>query len=132
MLNRGITFERSDRSRSLSLAPINNLGSNSSLKSIAKITRCLQVFVLTSSFLSIRFTRKVYALYNAVFRLQYSECIMFKCHILLYVKLNKMHVYMYSCGIVKVSTIFRYGLIDRLCCNGIENSNLDLSYRTCI
>ena len=59
-------------------------------------------------------------------------CIMFKCHILLYVELNKIHVYMYSYGIVKGSTIFRYDLIDRLRCNGIENNKLDLNYRKCI
>ena len=47
-----------------------------------------------------------------------SICIMFKCHILLYVKLNKVHVYMYSYGIDKGLTIFRYDLIDRLGCNG--------------
>ena len=69
----GIMFEASDRSRSLSLAQINNLGSDLSLASIVKIACCLQVFVLTSSFLSIRFTRKVSPLYNIVFRLQYSE-----------------------------------------------------------
>ena len=132
----GFTFEASDRSRSLSLAQINNLGSDLSLASIVKIARCLQVFVLTSTFLSIRFTRKVSPLYNAVFGLQYSEftyhpspprrwrsqpaaprlqerhrryagctvyknyqmsgltsiCIMCKCHIMLYVELNKIHV----------------------------------------
>ena len=32
-------------------------------------------------------------------------CIMFKCHILLYVKLNKVHVYMYSYGTDKGLTI---------------------------
>ena len=37
---------------------INNLGSDLSLTSIAKIARCLQVFVLTRSFLSIRLIRK--------------------------------------------------------------------------
>ena len=68
-----IMFEASDRSCSLSLAQINNLGSNLSLASIAKITRCLQVFISTKSFLSIRFTRKVYRLYNAVFRAQLQE-----------------------------------------------------------
>ena len=144
---------------------INNLGSNLRLASIAKIARCLQVFLLASSFLSIRFAMKVYPLYNAMFRLQYSEftyhpspgmviaarcpkiartpskprcaghavykksyqmsglasmCIMFKCHILLYVELNKIHVYMYSYGIVNGSTIFRYDLIDRLPCTGIQ------------
>ena len=44
-------------------------------------------------------------------------CIIFKCHILLYVELNKIHVYMYSYGIDKDSTIFRYDLIDQLGCN---------------
>ena len=68
-----ITFEASDRSRSLSLAQINNLGSDLSLASIAKIVRYLQVFVLTRSFLSIRFTRKVYPLCNAVFGFKYLE-----------------------------------------------------------
>ena len=69
----GFMFEASDRSRSLSLAQINNLGNDLSLASIVKIARCLQVFVLTSTFLSIRFTRKVSPLYNAVFELQYLE-----------------------------------------------------------
>ena len=55
----GFIFEATDRSRSLSLAQINNLGSDLSLASIVTIARCLQVFVLTSTFLSIRFTRKV-------------------------------------------------------------------------
>ena len=60
-----------------------------------------------------------------------SMCIMFKCHILLYVELNKVHMYMYSYGIDKGLTIFHNDLIDRLGCNGkIENNNLDLSYRT--
>ena len=58
----GITFEVSDRSRSLLLAQINNLGSDLSRASIAKIARYLQMFVLTNSFLSIRFTKKVYTL----------------------------------------------------------------------
>ena len=58
----GITFEASDRSRSLSLAQINNLGSDLSLASIVKIAHYLQVFVLTSTFLSIRFTRKISSL----------------------------------------------------------------------
>ena len=66
----GIIFEASERSRSLSLAQINSLGSDLSLASIAKIARCLQLYVLTRSFLSIRFTRKVYSLYNEVFGLQ--------------------------------------------------------------
>ena len=66
----GIIFEASDRSLSHSLAQIKNLGSDLSLASIAKIARCLQVFILTSSFLCIRFTRKVYSLYNKVFGLQ--------------------------------------------------------------
>ena len=66
-------FEASNCSRSLSLGQIKNLGSDLSLESIAKITRCLQVFVLKRSFLSIRFTRKVSPLYNAVFGLQHSE-----------------------------------------------------------
>ena len=35
-----------------------------------------------------------------------SMCIMFKCHILLYVELNKVHVNMYSYGIDKGLTIF--------------------------
>ena len=61
------TFEASDRPRSLLLAQINNLRSDLSLASIAKITRCLQVFISARSFLSIRFTKKVYPLYNAVF-----------------------------------------------------------------
>ena len=69
----GFTFEASDRSRSLSLAQINNLGSDLSLASIVKIARCLQVFVLTSTFLGIRFTRKVSPLDNALFGLQYLE-----------------------------------------------------------
>ena len=69
----GITFEASDHSRYLSLAQINNLESDLSLTSIVKLARCLQVFVLTSSFLSIRFTRKVSPLDKAVFGLQYSE-----------------------------------------------------------
>ena len=43
-----------------------------------------------------------------------SMCIIFKCHILLYVELNKIHVYMYSYGIDKESTIFCYDLIDQL------------------
>ena len=75
-------FDVSDRSCSLSLAQINNLGSDLSLASTAKIARSLQVFVLTKSFLSIRFTRKVYSHYNA----------MYVCHMLLYVELNKLHV----------------------------------------
>ena len=66
-------FEASDRSRSLSLVQISNLGSDLSLASITKIARSLQVFDLTRSFLSIRCTRKVYPLYNTVFGLQYSE-----------------------------------------------------------
>ena len=41
-----------------------------------------------------------------------SMCIMFKCHILLYVELNKVHVYTYSYGIDKGFTIFHYNLID--------------------
>ena len=48
VFNQGIIFEASDRSRSLSLAQINNLGSDLSLTSIAKIARCMQVFVLYS------------------------------------------------------------------------------------
>ena len=55
-----------------------------------------------------------------------SMCIIFKCHILLYVELNEIHIYMYSYGIDKESTIFRYDLIVM----GIENNNLDPSYRT--
>ena len=47
-----------------------------------------------------------------------TMCIIFKCHILLYVELNKIQVYMYSYGIDKESTIFRYDLIDQLGCNG--------------
>ena len=47
-----------------------------------------------------------------------AMCIMFKCHILLYVELNEIHVYMYSYEIVNGSTIFCYDLIDRLCSNG--------------
>ena len=66
----GITFEASDRSCSLLLSQINNHGSDLSFASIAKIAHCMQVFVLTRSFLSIRFTRKVYPLYNEVFGLQ--------------------------------------------------------------
>ena len=57
--HQGFIFEASDRSRSLSLAQINNLGSDLSLASIVKIARCLQVFILTSTFLSIRLTTKV-------------------------------------------------------------------------
>ena len=53
-------------------------------------------------------------------------CIIFKCHILLYVELNKIRIYMYSYGIDKESTIFRYDLIVM----GIKNNNLDPSYRT--
>ena len=45
-------------------------------------------------------------------------CIMCKCHIMLYVELNKIHVYMYSYGIVKESTIFSYDPIDGLRSNG--------------
>ena len=45
-------------------------------------------------------------------------CIIFKCHILLYVELNKIQVYMYSYGIDKESTIFRYDLTYQLGCNG--------------
>ena len=45
-------------------------------------------------------------------------CIIFKCHILLYVELNKINVYMYSYGIDKESTIFHYDLIDQLGSNG--------------
>ena len=45
-------------------------------------------------------------------------CIIFKCHILLYVELNKIHVHMYSYGIDKESTIFRYDLINQLGWNG--------------
>ena len=59
-----------------------------------------------------------------------SMRIMFKCHIPLYATLNKIHIYMYSYGIDKGSTILRYDLIDRLI--QILNNNLDLSYRTCI
>ena len=55
-----------------------------------------------------------------------SMCIIFKCHVLLYVELNKIHIYMYSYGIDKESTIFCYDLI----AVGIENNNLHLSYRT--
>ena len=44
--------------------------------------------------------------------------IMFKCHILLYVELNKVHLYMYSYEIDKGLTIFHYDLIDRLGCTG--------------
>ena len=55
-----------------------------------------------------------------------SMCIIFKCHILLYVDLNKIHIYMYSYGIDKESTVFRYDLIVM----GIKNNNLDPSYRT--
>ena len=47
-------------------------------------------------------------------------CIMFKCHILLYVELIKIHVYMYSYGIDEGTTTVRYDLIDRLHCNGIR------------
>ena len=47
-----------------------------------------------------------------------SMCIIFNCRILLYDELNKIHVYMYSYGIDKESTIFRYDLIDQLGCNG--------------
>ena len=72
-LRQGFMFEASDRFRSLSLAQINNLGSDLSLASIVKITRCLQVFVLTSTFLNIRFTRKVSPPHSTVFGLQYSE-----------------------------------------------------------
>ena len=39
-------------------------------------------------------------------------CIMVKYHIMLYVKLNKIHVYMYIYGIVKGSTMFRYDLME--------------------
>ena len=136
------TFEASDHSRSLSLTQINNLESDISLVSIAKIAHCLQVFALT---------RQVYPLYNAVFGVQYSEfpnhpspgvaiaarcteiartppkplyagrvvyksyqmselasmCIMFKCHMLLYIELNKIHVYMYSYGTDEGTTIVR-------------------------
>ena len=114
----------------LSLAQINNLGSDLSLAPIAKIARCLQVFVSTRCFLSIGFNMEIYPLYNAVFGVQYSKfpyhpspgmviaarhrshnvlptrfikcyqkneltsmCIMFKCHMLLYVELNKTHVH---------------------------------------
>ena len=59
---------------------------------------------------------------------QASMCIMFKCHTLLYVELNKVHVYTYSYGIVKGSTIFRYDLIDRLCCKGYAS---DDTWRIC-
>ena len=45
-------------------------------------------------------------------------CIMFKCHILLYIELNNVHIYMHSYGIDNGLTIFRYDLIDRLGCNG--------------
>ena len=58
-----------------------------------------------------------------------SMCITFKFNIMLYVDLNKIHVYMYSYGIDKGSTIFCYDLIvDAVM--GIENNNLDLSYQT--
>ena len=54
---------------------------------------------------------------------------MFKCHMLLYVELNKIHVYMYSYGIDERLTIVRNDLTDYTV-TGIENNNLDLSYRT--
>ena len=73
LMNQGFTFEASDRSHHLSLVQINNLGSDLLLASIVKIARCLQVFILTTTFLSITFTRKVSPLYNAVFELQYLE-----------------------------------------------------------
>ena len=47
-----------------------------------------------------------------------SMYIMFKCHILLYVELNKVHICMDSYGIDKELTIFHYDLIDRLGCSG--------------
>ena len=39
-----------------------------------------------------------------------SGCIMLKCHMLLYIELNKIHVYMYSYGIDEGTTIVRYDL----------------------
>ena len=47
-----------------------------------------------------------------------SMYIMFKCHILLYVELNIVHVYMYSYAIDKGLIIFHYYLIDQLGCSG--------------
>ena len=91
----GFTFEASDRSRSLSLTQINNLGSGLSLASVVKIARCLQVFVLTSSSLS-------HDVLAAQFIKSYqmsgltSMCIMFKCHIMLYVELNKIRVQLWN------------------------------------
>ena len=35
-----------------------------------------------------------------------SMCIMFKCHILLYVELNKIYVYVYTCTVMEYNIIY--------------------------